>query len=162
MRRSEDVLCPLCQQGYYKSWDFLEGCFSYNFLSLICQNTIFFKGFIYLFALNLKRSSHWRCFVKKDVLKHFAYFIEKHLCWSLFLIKLQTWVYLFSLSCLPLYQKWSFPLRISLINLNKLQFPAYSKPSQKSRMEYFCKNSEWLQLLTISTKKSHLRCLIGL
>ena len=28
-------------------------------------------------------------FCKEDVLKHFANFIGKHLCWSLFLIKLQ-------------------------------------------------------------------------
>ena len=28
-------------------------------------------------------------FYKKAVLKHFAIFTEKHLCWSLFLIKLQ-------------------------------------------------------------------------
>ena len=31
-----------------------------------------------------------RCFSKKGVLKHFAKFTVKHLCWSLFLIKLQT------------------------------------------------------------------------
>ena len=35
------------------------------------------------------RKSHRRCSVKKRVLKNFANFIEKHLCWSLFLIKLQ-------------------------------------------------------------------------
>ena len=31
------------------------------------------------------RSSHRRCFVKKAVLKNFAIFAGKHLCWSLFL-----------------------------------------------------------------------------
>ena len=31
-----------------------------------------------------------RCSVKKDFLKNFANFIEKHQCWSLFLTKLQT------------------------------------------------------------------------
>ena len=35
------------------------------------------------------RSSHHRCFCKKGVLKSFANFTGKHLCWSLFLIKLQ-------------------------------------------------------------------------
>ena len=35
------------------------------------------------------RSSHWRCSVKKGVLKNFVNFTGKHLCWSLFLIKLQ-------------------------------------------------------------------------
>ena len=33
------------------------------------------------------RSSHWRCSVKKDVLKNFAKFTEKHLCQSLFFNK---------------------------------------------------------------------------
>ena len=31
-----------------------------------------------------------KVFCKKDVLENFAYFTEKHLCWSHFLIKLQT------------------------------------------------------------------------
>ena len=34
-------------------------------------------------------SSHPKIFCKKGVLKNFAKFIEKHLCQSLFLIKLQ-------------------------------------------------------------------------
>ena len=36
------------------------------------------------------RRSHWRCSEKKDVLKDLANFTGKHLCWSLFLIKLQS------------------------------------------------------------------------
>ena len=36
------------------------------------------------------RSSHRRCFIKKAVPKNFATFTEKHLCWNLFVIKLQT------------------------------------------------------------------------
>ena len=39
--------------------------------------------------LDLFRSSNQRCSVKKDVLKTFANFTGKHLCWSLFLITLQ-------------------------------------------------------------------------
>ena len=35
------------------------------------------------------RKSHWRCFTKKYVLKNLAIFTARHLCWSLFLIKLQ-------------------------------------------------------------------------
>ena len=37
----------------------------------------------------VKKSSHWKCSVKKAVLKNFAVFTGKHLCWNLFLIKLQ-------------------------------------------------------------------------
>ena len=37
------------------------------------------------------RSSHWRCSVKKGVLKNFTNFIGKHL-WSLFLVMLQAWL----------------------------------------------------------------------
>ena len=36
-----------------------------------------------------RRSSHWRCSVKKGVLKNLANFTGKHLCCSLFLITLQ-------------------------------------------------------------------------
>ena len=34
-------------------------------------------------------SSHQRCSIKKAFLKNFAIFTGKHLCWSLFLMKLQ-------------------------------------------------------------------------
>ena len=37
------------------------------------------------------RSSRSQMFFKKGVLKNFANITEKHLCWSLFLIKLQSW-----------------------------------------------------------------------
>ena len=36
------------------------------------------------------KSSHRNCSIKKAVLKNFAISIEKHLIWSLFFIKLQT------------------------------------------------------------------------
>ena len=32
----------------------------------------------------MSRNSHWRCAIKKAVLKNLAIFIGKHLCWSLF------------------------------------------------------------------------------
>ena len=41
----------------------------------------------FMFPL-LSRSSHQRCSVRKGVLRNFAQFIGKHLCQSLFLIKL--------------------------------------------------------------------------
>ena len=34
------------------------------------------------------RSNHQRCSIKKVILKNFAIFTGRHLCWSLFLIKL--------------------------------------------------------------------------
>ena len=37
------------------------------------------------------RSSHSQMFFKMDVLKNFIMFTGKHLCWSLFLVKLQAW-----------------------------------------------------------------------
>ena len=40
------------------------------------------------FEFRMIRSSHRRCSISKAVLKNFANFTEKHLCWSLFLIKL--------------------------------------------------------------------------
>ena len=46
---------------------------------------------IYRRLLISTRSSH-RSFSKKAVLKNLAMFLEKHLCWSLFLIKLPDWM----------------------------------------------------------------------
>ena len=44
-----------------------------------------------IFFFGYKRNSHPGCSVKKGVLKHFANFAAKDLCWSLFLIKLEAW-----------------------------------------------------------------------
>ena len=35
------------------------------------------------------RNNHRKCSTKKDFLENFAIFTEKHLCWGLFLVKLQ-------------------------------------------------------------------------
>ena len=43
------------------------------------------------FQKTLSWSSHRRCLIKQGVLKNFAVFTRKQLCWNLFLIKLQTW-----------------------------------------------------------------------
>ena len=37
------------------------------------------------------RSNHWQIFLKIGVLKNFAIFTWKHLCWSLYLITLEAW-----------------------------------------------------------------------
>ena len=36
----------------------------------------------------MSRNSHWMCYIKKTIFKHFAIFIGKNQSWSLFLIKL--------------------------------------------------------------------------
>ena len=60
--------------------------------------------------LGLFRSSHRRCSVKKGVLKKFGNFPGKHLCWSLFLIKLQAWACNFIKKRL---QRWCFPVKFA-------------------------------------------------
>ena len=45
-----------------------------------------------------KQPSEQRCSVKKGALKDFVNFIGKHLCWSLFSIKLQAWQLFWRLS----------------------------------------------------------------
>ena len=42
-----------------------------------------------MWTKDLVKSSHWRCSTKNAVLKNFAIFTGKHLCWSLFLTRLQ-------------------------------------------------------------------------
>ena len=55
-------------------------------LLLSKQKNSFFK--IYIANIRFEfRSSHQRCSIKKAVLRYFAVFTGKHLCWSLFLIK---------------------------------------------------------------------------
>ena len=42
-------------------------------------------GWTYKNVYVYSRSSHWRCSIKKGVLKIFAIFTEKDLCWNLFI-----------------------------------------------------------------------------
>ena len=56
------------------------------------------------------RSSHQRCSIKKAVLKNFAIFLRKHLFWSLFLIKLQTFR---STTLIKRLQHRCFPVNIA-------------------------------------------------
>ena len=49
------------------------------------------RSLMKLNGLRLYRISHWRCSMKRAVLKNFAIFRGKHLCTSLFLKKLQAW-----------------------------------------------------------------------
>ena len=63
-------------------------CFIRCFLSLYKKTKWTTKVFV---DMSLNRSVHGKCSVKKGVLKSFANFTGKHLCRSLFLIKLQAW-----------------------------------------------------------------------
>ena len=57
-----------------------------------CNETTKINPSMYvLLCIPVPRRSHRRCSVKKDVLKNLENFTWKHLCWSLFLIKLQAW-----------------------------------------------------------------------
>ena len=62
-----------------------------------CSDSDWFRALVQILQLNKKekgfsqvfRSSRLQMFVKIGVLKNLANFTGKHLCWSLFLIKLQ-------------------------------------------------------------------------
>ena len=54
-------------------------------LLCICHKGNSIMNFIITFLLD--RRSHWRCFVRKNVLRNFAKFTEKHLCQTLFFNK---------------------------------------------------------------------------
>ena len=56
----------------------------------ICLNAFFIFHFIIRVSW---RSNHRRWTIKNSVLKNFVISTGKHLCWSLFLIKLQVFIY---------------------------------------------------------------------
>ena len=58
------------------------------------KNAQIHKFYVQYFLVNHcvhYRSCHHKCSFKKSILKNFANFTGKRLCWSLFLIKLQVW-----------------------------------------------------------------------
>ena len=58
--------------------------FQLNLVFIAKSRTGFRSGILWKYELKV-RSSHWSYSVKIGVLKYFANFTEKHLCWSLFL-----------------------------------------------------------------------------
>ena len=58
-------------------------------------------------------------FFKISALKNFADFIRKHLCWSLFLIKLQAFRIIIDLACLnvPILDDKPLSIRLKLFNV---------------------------------------------
>ena len=75
---------------YYLETLALEVPFSY-IISFFQQDKLSVYFFIGLHYLLPEAAIRVEVFCKKGVLKDFVNFIGKHLCWSLFLIKLQAW-----------------------------------------------------------------------
>ena len=92
--------------------------------------------------VGLFRSSHRSCSVEKCVLKNFANFPGKQLCWSLFLIALQVEIssakdcfYLFHLKIYN-KQQWRVWTRR---DLDRVQSKYFLKMYRSNRPEVFCK-----------------------
>ena len=77
-----------------------------------------------------------RCSVKKGVLKNFANFTEKHLCWNLLLLKLQ------ALQALQLYFKKDSNTGFFLWNLRNFK-SIYFVEHQQTAASGSCKHSIW-------------------
>ena len=58
-------------------------------ISCVSLGYLFCRLKIESFFSAVFRSSHWRCYVRKGVIRNFAKFTGKHKCQSLFLITLQ-------------------------------------------------------------------------
>ena len=63
--------------------------FQLNLVFIADSHTCFCAELLWRHELNV-RSSHWNSSVKKGVFRNFASFTGRQLCWSLFLIELQT------------------------------------------------------------------------
>ena len=79
------LLLYLCSFAIYFEFNIITDLIKQYIQSGNKINYVFFT-----FVFTLFRSSQRRCFVKKPVLKNCATFKWKQLCWSLCLIKLQT------------------------------------------------------------------------
>ena len=70
--------------------DFVEDLINVYLLQKVIQKTMSSRKSVEDIRLSFVRSSRFLMFFKRDVLKSFTNFAGKDLCWSLFLIKLQT------------------------------------------------------------------------
>ena len=126
------------------------------------------------------RSSQRRCSIKKKaVLKNFAIFAEKYLCWSLFLIKLQTYEELchnnlqlkaLNYCCKALHRPVTLLKRDSSLRALILRAPTLKNICEWLRLEWrfieltvLPEFNQFLQRLSYSIytfRSSHWRCFI--
>ena len=101
-----------------------KGILNYNhFIRKVSQKTFFLNSMKIIIILCpdickqeticLFKNSYWRCSLRKAALKNLTLFTEKHLCWSLFLIKLQAAI-ISKKSLLPSFQPQITPNRDNL------------------------------------------------
>ena len=95
-----------------------------------------------LLVLVILKSSYRTCSIGKGALKNFAHFTEIHLCWSLFLIKLQDWGHatLFEIDSNTGFFHWNFrnfeedlwtTASVSLCNFFYIEWKRYSEQGEK-------------------------------
>ena len=107
-QKSSLSLIQTCLQSFFKkNAKFYAPCFAFKFSkirklwqiiwdrsSCVTRSVLIFKS-VDKYVANKScysayyRNSLQRCFIKKTVLKNFVIFTGKHLCWSLFLLRLQ-------------------------------------------------------------------------
>ena len=81
-------------------------CINYQCVSVYqCKKTTYRKQFIIVF-LKRDRNSRSQMYFKIGVFKNFANFTGKHLCWSLFLIKLQARDYFYRKTFFTDHLRW--------------------------------------------------------
>ena len=77
----------LCNNWYWTRSEIL----SYSRASFSCLMDIHLKAYVPIWARSYQKWQEVVRICSADVLKKFINYTEKHLCWSLFLIKLKVW-----------------------------------------------------------------------
>ena len=90
------------------------------------------------------RSSHWRCSIKKAVLKKFTIFIGKDLCWSV------------SCEHCEIFKNTCFEEHLRTALSAHLTVKAYLEPYQTSTMNLFYENSYQVKAVNLFWKKTLL------
>ena len=131
----------------------------FSFISMLCS------------ILQQFKNNHSQIFFKIGVLKNFAIFTGKHMCWSLFLIEMQTFrsllkrdsnTYVFLWILRNFYKQlfhdehlsWLL-LAIVCVRWVKRKPATLSGPPQTSKMESFATIVNGFRALTIVAKLSH-------
>ena len=104
------------------SWELKQPLFNLVLLSYKSKLIRFYSDkIIYIYLRKVQanfRSSRPEVFCKKGVLRNFAKFTGKHLCWSFFLIKLQVWC----LATLLIKRLWQKVFSCQFCKISKITF----------------------------------------
>ena len=135
-------------KGKFFSSSWVLECFLFCFVFEKMSSSLPMLLVMLLAHVGKRSNSRSQMFFKTGVLKYFAIFTEKHLCWSLFLIKFQDWRSAFLFKKKLLFNHFAFTEICKELKLQReacsLKYPILESERPFAFFDYF--HGKWCKL----------------